>query len=149
MKRVKATGAIVMASATIVREAVWLEEQGTDVIIAQGAEAGGHRGMFLTENIAEQPGTASVKRTIMAASAPAASGPADAIVLYTPEDRVIKVKTAALPPGHAATWFDPRTGTRSDARGSTGHSRTSTSSPARKARGRSLWTAGTSTGRKL
>ena len=57
LKRVKAAGCIVIASATIVREAIWLEENGVDVIIAQGAEAGGHRGMFLTENIAEQPGT--------------------------------------------------------------------------------------------
>jgi nitronate monooxygenase len=57
LKRVKAAGCIVIASATIVREAIWLEENGADVIIAQGAEAGGHRGMFLTENIAEQPGT--------------------------------------------------------------------------------------------
>src|SRR5262249_61391313 len=57
LKRVKATGAIVMSSATIVKEAIWLEEHGADVIIAQGAEAGGHRGMFLTDNIAEQPGT--------------------------------------------------------------------------------------------
>jgi nitronate monooxygenase len=54
--RVKAAGCIVMASATIVREAIWLEENGADVVIAQGAEAGGHRGMFLTENIANQPG---------------------------------------------------------------------------------------------
>src|SRR5258708_15119917 len=45
-----------MGSATIVREATWVEENGADVIIAQGAEAGGHRGMFLTENIANQPG---------------------------------------------------------------------------------------------
>jgi nitronate monooxygenase len=57
LKRVKATGAIVMSSATIVREAVWLEERGVDIVIAQGAEAGGHRGMFLTDNIAEQVGT--------------------------------------------------------------------------------------------
>ncbi|MBO4222384.1 nitronate monooxygenase family protein [Bradyrhizobium neotropicale] len=56
LARVKAAGAIVMSSATIVKEAVWLEEHGADVIIAQGAEAGGHRGMFLTDNIAEQPG---------------------------------------------------------------------------------------------
>jgi nitronate monooxygenase len=56
LKRVKATGAIVMSSATIVREAIWLEEHGADVVIAQGVEAGGHRGMFLTDNIAEQPG---------------------------------------------------------------------------------------------
>jgi nitronate monooxygenase len=57
LERVKAIGAIVMSSATIVREAVWLEERGVDVVIAQGAEAGGHRGMFLTDNIAEQVGT--------------------------------------------------------------------------------------------
>jgi nitronate monooxygenase len=57
LRRVKAAGCIVMSPATIVKEAIWLEENGADVIIAQGAEAGGHRGMFLTENIAEQPGT--------------------------------------------------------------------------------------------
>jgi nitronate monooxygenase len=57
LARIKAAGCIVIASATIVREAIWLEENGADAIIAQGAEAGGHRGMFLTENIAEQPGT--------------------------------------------------------------------------------------------
>src|SRR4051794_12948425 len=54
LKRIKAAGAVVIGSATIVREAVWLEQNGADVIIAQGAEAGGHPGMFLTENIAEQ-----------------------------------------------------------------------------------------------
>jgi nitronate monooxygenase len=56
LKRVKATGAVIMASATVVREAVWLEQNGADVIIAQGAEAGGHRGMFLTDRLAEQVG---------------------------------------------------------------------------------------------
>jgi nitronate monooxygenase len=57
LARVKAAGCIVMSSATIVKEAIWLEENGADIIIAQGAEAGGHRGMFLTDNIGEQPGT--------------------------------------------------------------------------------------------
>ena len=57
LRRIKAAGCIVIASATIVREAIWLEDNGADAIIAQGAEAGGHRGMFLTDNIAEQPGT--------------------------------------------------------------------------------------------
>ena len=56
LDRVKATGAVVIGCATIVREAVWLEENGADAIIAQGAEAGGHRSMFLTDNIAAQPG---------------------------------------------------------------------------------------------
>lgn len=53
---VKACGARVLASATVVREAVWLEERGVDAVIAQGAEAGGHRGMFLTDDVAAQPG---------------------------------------------------------------------------------------------
>src|SRR5262249_26265778 len=80
LKRVKAAGAIVMACATIVKEAIWLEENGADVIIAQGAEAGGHRGMFQTENIAEQPGTfALVPQVVDAVKVPivAAGGIAD------------------------------------------------------------------------
>jgi nitronate monooxygenase len=80
LKRVKATGAIVMSSATIVKEAIWLEANGADVIIAQGAEAGGHRGMFLTDNIAEQPGTfALVPQVVDAVKVPviAAGGIAD------------------------------------------------------------------------
>ena len=61
LARVKAAGCRVMASATTVAEARWLEAHGADVIIAQGYEAGGHRGMFLTANLQEeaasQPGT--------------------------------------------------------------------------------------------
>src|ERR1700730_7221405 len=80
LRRVKAAGCIVMSSATIVKEAIWLEENGADVIIAQGAEAGGHRGMFLTDNIAEQPGTfALVPQVVDAVRVPviAAGGIAD------------------------------------------------------------------------
>jgi nitronate monooxygenase len=80
LRRVKAAGCLVMGSATIVREAIWLEKNGADVIIAQGAEAGGHRGMFLTENIAEQPGTfALVPQVVDAVKVPviAAGGIAD------------------------------------------------------------------------
>ncbi len=80
VKRVKDAGCLVMSSATIVREAVWLEQNGADVIIAQGAEAGGHRGMFLTESIANQPGTfALVPQVVDAVRVPviAAGGIAD------------------------------------------------------------------------
>ena len=56
LARVKAAGCTVIASATVVKEAIWLEQHGVDAIIAQGAEAGGHRGMFLTDRLAEQPG---------------------------------------------------------------------------------------------
>jgi nitronate monooxygenase len=80
LERVKAVGCVVMASATIVREAIWLDEHGADAIIAQGAEAGGHRSMFLTENFAEQPGTfALVPQVVDAVRVPviAAGGIAD------------------------------------------------------------------------
>jgi nitronate monooxygenase len=55
--RVKAAGCKVMSSATTVAEARWLEANGCDAVIAQGFEAGGHRGMFLTEDLATQVGT--------------------------------------------------------------------------------------------
>ena len=80
LDRVKAAGCVVFASATIVREAVWLEQNGADVVIAQGAEAGGHRGMFMTDVIANQPGTmALVPQIVDAVSVPviAAGGIAD------------------------------------------------------------------------
>ncbi|MFG0630172.1 NAD(P)H-dependent flavin oxidoreductase [Pseudomonas sp. xss_2] len=57
LQRVKATGAKVLSSATTVEEALWLEAHGCDAIIAMGYEAGGHRGMFLSEDITSQIGT--------------------------------------------------------------------------------------------
>jgi nitronate monooxygenase len=50
LARVKSWGAVVLSSATTVAEARWLEAHGADAIIAQGLEAGGHRGMFLLAN---------------------------------------------------------------------------------------------------
>ena len=50
-------GCLILSSATTVREARWLAERGVDAVIAQGAEAGGHRGMFLTDAAASQVGT--------------------------------------------------------------------------------------------
>ena len=58
--RVKATGAKILSSATTVEEARWLEAEGCDAIVAQGIEAGGHRGMFLTDDISTQVGTFSL-----------------------------------------------------------------------------------------
>ncbi|AXQ47659.1 NAD(P)H-dependent flavin oxidoreductase [Pseudomonas sp. SAR267] len=57
LQRVKATGAKVLSSATTVEEAQWLEANGCDAIIAMGYEAGGHRGMFLSDDITSQIGT--------------------------------------------------------------------------------------------
>jgi nitronate monooxygenase len=78
---VRATGAKILSSATSVDEARWLEDKGCDAIIAQGYEAGGHRGMFLTEDIATQVGTiALVPQIVDAVKVPviAAGGIADA-----------------------------------------------------------------------
>lgn len=57
LERVRATGAVLLSSATTVDEARWLEDSGCDVIIAQGSEAGGHRGMFLRPDLSTQVGT--------------------------------------------------------------------------------------------
>ena len=67
LARVKAWGAFVLSSATTVREALWLQEHGADAIIAQGWEAGGHRGHFLSEDLTEQPGTFALLPQIVAA----------------------------------------------------------------------------------
>lgn len=80
LDRVVATGAKILSSATTVDEARWLESEGCDAIIAQGAEAGGHRGMFRTDDIATQVGTFSlVPQVVDAVSVPviAAGGIAD------------------------------------------------------------------------
>jgi len=57
LDRVRAAGAKVIASATTVAEARWLDERGCDAIVAMGAEAGGHRGNFLSMEAARQVGT--------------------------------------------------------------------------------------------
>lgn len=57
LARVKASGAKVLSSATTVEEACWLESHGCDAIIAMGYEAGGHRGMFLSDDLTTQIGT--------------------------------------------------------------------------------------------
>jgi nitronate monooxygenase len=57
MARVRATGCKIMSSATTTAEARWLEQRGVDAVIAQGVEAGGHRGNFLSDDLATQVGT--------------------------------------------------------------------------------------------
>ena len=71
LARVKRTGARVIASATTVTEARWLERHGVDAVIAMGFEAGGHRGNFLTDDMASQVGTmALVPQVVDAVSVP-------------------------------------------------------------------------------
>jgi nitronate monooxygenase len=117
LSRVKASGCVVLSSATTVEEARWLEDHGCDAIIAQGYEAGGHRGMFLTDDIATQPGTfALVPQVVDAVKVPviAAGGIADGrgivaafalgaagaqigtAYLFTPESLITDLHRAAL-----------------------------------------------------
>jgi len=81
MARVRGWGSKILSSATTVDEARWLEAHGVDAIIAQGLEAGGHRGIFLSEDLNTQIGTfALVPQIVQAVKIPviAAGGISDA-----------------------------------------------------------------------
>ncbi len=81
MARVRAWGGKIVASATTVDEARWLDARGVDAIIAQGAEAGGHRGIFLSSDLTTQVGTmALLPQVVKAVRVPviATGGIADA-----------------------------------------------------------------------
>jgi nitronate monooxygenase len=81
LERMRAWGAKILSSATTVEEAIWLEAHGVDAVIAQGVEAGGHRGIFLTDDLSTQPGTfALLPQVARAVKVPviAAGGIADA-----------------------------------------------------------------------
>jgi len=117
LKRVRAAGCLVLASATTVAEARWLEGRGVDAIVAQGYEAGGHRGMFLSDDLAAQVGTfALIPQVVDAVKVPviAAGGITDArgiaaafalgaagvqigtAFLFTPEAKISAPHRAAL-----------------------------------------------------
>jgi nitronate monooxygenase len=117
LARVKAMGCRVVSSATTVAEALWLEQHGVDGIVAQGLEAGGHRGMFLTDDLNTQSGlmtllpqvVAAVKLPVIAAggiATPAGVRAARALgaaavqvgtaYLRTPEATTSKIHRAAL-----------------------------------------------------
>jgi nitronate monooxygenase len=79
--RIRQWGCRILASATTVGEALWLQARGVDAVIAQGLEAGGHRGHFLSPDLGLQMGTmALVPQIVQAVSCPviAAGGIADA-----------------------------------------------------------------------
>ena len=81
LARVRRCGTKILSSATTVDEARWLEARGVDAIIAQGLEAGGHRGLFLSDDVLTQVGTlALVPQLIQAVKVPviAAGGIASA-----------------------------------------------------------------------
>jgi nitronate monooxygenase len=81
LDRVRRLGAKIFSSATTVAEALWLEAKGVDAVIAQGLEAGGHRGIFLSDDLTTQVGTfALLPQVLKAVKIPviAAGGIADA-----------------------------------------------------------------------
>jgi nitronate monooxygenase len=65
LSRVRSWGSKVLGCATTVEEALWLEAHGVDAVIAQGSEAGGHRGMFLSSELASQCGTMALLPQIL------------------------------------------------------------------------------------
>lgn len=122
LRRVKSAGCVVLSSATTVTEGRWLEEHGADAVIAQGAEAGGSRAMFLTNDVASQVGTfALVEQIVDAVKVPviAAGGIADGrgiaavltlgasgvqmgtAYLLCPESRASALHRAALKSAHS------------------------------------------------
>ncbi|WP_295525833.1 nitronate monooxygenase [uncultured Pseudacidovorax sp.] len=81
LARIKGWGARVLASATTVEEGLWLQAHGADAVIAQGLEAGGHRGHFLSDDLSQQIGLfALLPQLVAALDVPvvAAGGIADA-----------------------------------------------------------------------
>jgi nitronate monooxygenase len=67
LARVKGWGSVVLSTATTVEEACWLEERGADAIVAQGLEAGGHRGHFLSDDLTAHMGLHALVPQVAAA----------------------------------------------------------------------------------
>jgi nitronate monooxygenase len=60
IEAIKRRGLFLIGTATNVEEAVALEKAGVDAVVAQGSEAGGHRGTFLADFSAAMIGTISL-----------------------------------------------------------------------------------------
>ena len=137
LARVRAWGAKILSSATTVEEARWLEAQGVDAIIAQGLEAGGHRGIFLSEDLSTQVGTfallpqmvRSVKLPVIAAGGIAdAKGVAAAMALGAAG---VQIGTAYLLCPEATTSVVHRAALKSEAARHTALTNLFTGRPAR------------------
>lgn len=148
LARIKAWGAKVLSSATTLAEARWLEAQGVDAIIAQGVEAGGHRGLFLSDDLSTQMGTFAlvpqmvhaVKVPVIAAGGVAsAQGVAAAMALGAAG---VQVGTAYLLCPEANTSAVHRAALKSDAAHQTTLTNVFTGRPARSIVNRAVQTLG-------
>jgi nitronate monooxygenase len=134
---VRSWGPKILASATTLDEARWLEARGVDAIIAQGYEAGGHRGMFLSDDLTTQVGTfALLPQVVNAVRVPviAAGGIADARAVAAAMAlgaAGVQVGTAYLLCPEATTSAVHRAALRSDAAGHTAVTNVFTGRPAR------------------
>jgi nitronate monooxygenase len=137
LERVRRWSPKILSSATTVEEARWLEARGVDAIIAQGAEAGGHRGIFLSEDIHTQIGTfALVPQIVQAVKVPviAAGGIANARGVAAALElgaAGVQVGTAYLLCPEATTSAVHRTALKSDAARLTAITNLFTGRPAR------------------
>lgn len=137
MARVKTWGSKILCSATTVEEARWLESRGVDAVIAQGIEAGGHRGIFLSGELSTQVGTlALVPQIVRAVTVPviAAGGIADAAGVRAAMAlgaAGVQVGTAFLLCPEAATSDVHRAALKSDAARHTALTNLFTGRPAR------------------
>jgi nitronate monooxygenase len=137
LARVRSWGAKILSSATTVDEARWLEGRGVDVIIAQGVEAGGHRGLFLSADLATQLGTvALVPQIVDAVKVPviAAGGIGDArgvAAAMALGAAGVQVGTAYLLSPEATTSAVHRAALQSDAARTTAITNVFTGRPAR------------------
>lgn len=137
MKRVKSWGSKILSSATTLDEARYLEAHGVDAIIAQGSEAGGHRGMFLTADVATQIPTAmlvqqitaTVKVPVIAAGGMATADDVAAALRWGAAG--VQVGTAYLFCPESTTNPVHRTALQSDAAASTAITNLFTGRPAR------------------
>lgn len=137
LARVRACGARILASATTPAEAVWLERHGADAVIAQGLEAGGHRGHFLSSDLSLQAGTFRLlPQVVRAVRVPviAAGGIADALGVAAAlalGAAAVQVGTAYLCCPEATTSRPHRQALQSEAAAHTALTRLFTGRPAR------------------
>ncbi|MCF7222883.1 NAD(P)H-dependent flavin oxidoreductase [Marilutibacter chinensis] len=102
LQRIKAWGATVLASATTPDEGQWLQRNGADFVIAQGIEAGGHRGHFLADDLSGQRPTAELVAalvstlTVPVIAAGGIGGRADVEALHAAGACAVQAGTAYL-----------------------------------------------------